>query len=44
MVKPSILPWVKPRVLMGLGVASLSRILYGERRGQRGARARYADL
>jgi hypothetical protein len=37
-VKPSILTGVKQRVLVGHEVAWLSRILYGGRREQHGAR------
>jgi hypothetical protein len=36
-VKPSVLPRVKPHVLVGPGVAWLSCIYYGGRHGQRGS-------
>jgi hypothetical protein len=39
MVKPSVLPGVKPHVLVGPEVAWLSRIIYGGHREQRGAQA-----
>jgi hypothetical protein len=39
MLKPNVLPRLKPRVPMGPRIISLRRIIYGGRHGQRGSRA-----
>jgi hypothetical protein len=39
MVKPSVLPDVKLHMHVGPRITWLHRIIYGERRGQRGPRA-----